>query len=99
MKLFLHLSVILFTGGGLPQCMLGYPPPWAGTSPWAGTPPRQVHPLGWYPPPPPPMVTAVDGMHPTGILSYLIYIFTAYKRSLGQGNIFTGVFLSAGGGV
>ena len=22
--IFLHLSVILFTGGGLPQCMLGY---------------------------------------------------------------------------
>ena len=25
--IFLHLSVILFTGGGLPQCMLGYCPP------------------------------------------------------------------------
>ena len=24
--IFLHLSVILFTGGCLPQCMLGYPP-------------------------------------------------------------------------
>ena len=29
--LFLHLSVILFTAGCLPQCMLGYTP-WADTS-------------------------------------------------------------------
>ena len=41
----LHLSVILFTGEGLPQCMLGYHPPGsrhplgAGTHPW-----EQVHP-------------------------------------------------------
>ena len=33
--IFLHLSVILFTGGG---------------STWAGTPPRQVHPPGRYTP-------------------------------------------------
>ena len=31
---FLHLTVILFTRGGLPHCMLGYTP----TSPGADTP-------------------------------------------------------------
>ena len=40
--MFLHLSLILFTGGGcLPQCILGYTP-WADTPgqtpPWADTP-------------------------------------------------------------
>ena len=34
--MFLHLSVILFTGVCLPQCMLGYIPR-AGTPPWADT--------------------------------------------------------------
>ena len=59
--IFLHLSVILFTEGGVP----GQVPPLAGTPPrqvhplgrytsWTGTPwqvhtPRQVHPLGRYP--------------------------------------------------
>ena len=44
--MFLHLSVILFTGGGLPHCMLGYTPPpqnqrQAPPRPEAGTaPPR-----------------------------------------------------------
>ena len=38
---FLHLSVILFTGRGLPQCMLGYHPlPWE-QSPWSRHPPAQ----------------------------------------------------------
>ena len=54
--IFLHLSVILFTGGGT---WAGTPwtgtPPWAGTppgryTPWAGTPPGQVHPPGRYTP-------------------------------------------------
>ena len=36
--MFLYLSVILFTGGGLPQCMLGYPP-------GSRHPPEQTHPL------------------------------------------------------
>ena len=36
--MFLHLSVILFTGGGLPQCMLGYHPP-------RSRPPRSRPPL------------------------------------------------------
>ena len=40
--MFLQLSVILFTAGGVPA------PPWAGTPLLAGTPPGQVHPLGRY---------------------------------------------------
>ena len=31
--IFLHLFVILFTGGVLPQCMLGYHPPWDQADP------------------------------------------------------------------
>ena len=36
--------------GGLPQCMLAYPPspskdpPWQGTHPWQGTPPGKAYP-------------------------------------------------------
>ena len=49
--IFLHLSVILLTGGVLPQCMLGYhPPPGADTTtPWSRHPPEQT-PLGPDPP-------------------------------------------------
>ena len=36
--MFLHVSVILFTGGGLPQCMLGYIP--REQTPLKQTPPR-----------------------------------------------------------
>ena len=38
--IFLHLSVILFTGGRLPQCMLGYHPLGADP-PRADPPPEQ----------------------------------------------------------
>ena len=41
--MFLPVSVILFTGGGLPHCMLGYTPP---AGPKAGTPLGSGHPLG-----------------------------------------------------
>ena len=44
--MFLHLSVILFTGGCLPA-------PWADTLPWADPPGRHTpgrHPLGRHPP-------------------------------------------------
>ena len=55
MVMFLHLSVILSTGGCLPQCMAGYTPPWADTpppptdipqtdTPLADIPPGQTHP-------------------------------------------------------
>ena len=54
--MFLHVSVILFTGGVLPHCMLGYTPrPQAGTPPrpQAGTSPpdqRLVPPRSRHPP-------------------------------------------------
>ena len=52
----LQLSVILFTGRGRPQCMLGYHPPRN-----RHFPPRAVH-AGRY-------VQQVGGMHPTGMQS------------------------------
>ena len=61
--IFLHLSVILFTGGSLPQCKLGSPlgadtPPWSrhppreDTHPWEQTPLEQTPPWEQTPPPP-----------------------------------------------
>ena len=81
--MFLHLSVShsVHRGRGcLPQCMLGYPPPLAGTPPGqvhpqANTPPRQVHPPGRYTPQastppgqvhPPWQVTPPGHVHPHG---------------------------------
>ena len=48
--IFLHLSVILFTRGGLPQCMLGY-------HPRENAPPRTMHPPGPW--------TSPGTMHPS----------------------------------
>ena len=48
--IFLHLSVILFTGGGLPQCMLGCPP-CQGDPPEGGTPLPRRPPCQGDPPP------------------------------------------------
>ena len=64
--MFLHLSVILFRGRCLPQCMLGYPlgrnPPWADTPldrhPPGPTPPAQCM-LGYTPP-----CQVHSGIHP-----------------------------------
>ena len=47
--IFLHLFVILFTGGGLPQCMLGYQPPQEQTPPGTRNPPG-ADPLEQTPP-------------------------------------------------
>ena len=47
--IFLHLSVILFTGGCLPQCMLGYHSPGADTPLGADTP-QSRHPQEQTPP-------------------------------------------------
>ena len=55
--IFLHLSVIVFTGGV-----------WH-TPPLGRHPLRQTPPLGR--PPPPQMATAADGTHPTGMYSCL----------------------------
>ena len=45
--IFLHLSVILFTGGGVPGQV---PTPWAGTPPWQVHLPGQVYPWAGTPP-------------------------------------------------
>ena len=67
--MFSQASVILLTGGCLPQCMLGYTPPWSRppwnrhppeqTPPWEQTPPRADPPRAdtpqeWTPPSPQP---------------------------------------------
>ena len=54
--IFLHLSVILFIGGCLPQCMLGYHLPPGPCTPQDHAPPRDHA-------PPPPLT-----MHPTGTM-------------------------------
>ena len=87
--MFLHLSVILFTGwGGLPQCMLGCHPP-----PGAGTPQDQAPPGSRHPPPPPEQRRLL--LWTVRILLECILVtclmFTARKRSLGQGNVFISV--------
>ena len=49
--IFLHLSVILFTGGCLPQCMLGYhTPPRSRQTPPEQTPPQADTPPSRHPP-------------------------------------------------
>ena len=54
------LSVILFTGGFLPQCMLGYTHPWADTP--LGRHPTGQTPLGRQPP----LCRHLLGRHPPG---------------------------------
>ena len=53
--MFLHLSVILFTGGGSASVHAGIPsPPQSRHPPGPGTPPRDQAPLEQTPPPPGP---------------------------------------------
>ena len=49
--IFSQASVILFTGGGLPQCMLGYHPPARQTPSGKADAPRQGDPSGKADPP------------------------------------------------
>ena len=72
--MFLHVSVILFTGGGgLPQCMLGYRPDPLGTRHPQDQTPQDQTPLGPDPPPHPGAVHAgrygqqAGGTHPIGM--------------------------------
>ena len=65
--MFLHLSVILFTGGG-GVCQIPsrrHPPP-GQTHPWADTLPGQT--------PIQQTATAADGMHPTGMHSCFMFV-------------------------
>ena len=48
--MFVHVSVILFTGGCLPQCMLGYTHPLGRHLPWVGPPGRHAPIPGQTPP-------------------------------------------------
>ena len=77
MVMFLHLSVILSTGGGL--CVWQTPP--------GQTPPAGRHPLGRHPPwanthleqsHPPETATAADGTHPTGMHSCCEIVFIIF---------------------
>ena len=86
--MFLQVSVCPRGGGrgGLPQRMLGYPTPGAGTPPLGPDPPgsrhppRSRHPPGTRPPrsrhPPWPTATVADSMHPTGMHSCYTECFT-----------------------
>ena len=71
--MFLLVSMILSTGGCLPQCMLGYHPPGADTP--QSRPPRQSrHPLQEQTPPgkqTPAYGQWAAGTHPTGMHSCL----------------------------
>ena len=94
--MFLQASVILLTGGSLPQFMLGYhQPPGADTPLDHHTPPDQAHPPGSRLPQtrhPPSTEHAgrysqhVGGTHPTGMQSCY-----QLQRSCGQGYVFTRV--------
>ena len=64
---YVFTPVILFTGGGLPQCMLGYHPPGMEApppAPGSKHPPRKEA-------PPPREAAAADGTYPTGMHSCL----------------------------
>ena len=75
--MFLHVSVILFTGGVCPIACWGTPPgadPLPGAdSPWEQTPPGSRHPPGADTTPAEYMLRDTgnkrDGMHPTGMQS------------------------------
>ena len=69
--IFLHLSVILFTGGVSASVHAGIPPPRADTSreqtpPWEQTPPRSRHPQSRHPlgAEPPPGADTLPGSRP-----------------------------------
>ena len=58
--MFLHLSVILFTGGGV--CL---------SACWDAPPREQTPPPPWEQIPPEQTATVADGTHPTGMHSWL----------------------------
>ena len=75
--MFLHLSVILFTGRCLPLGQGGVHP-WADTpqadTPWVDTP-GQTYPLADTPPPVE-MIIEAGGTHPAGMHSYLLFFIS-----------------------
>ena len=79
--MFLQVCVILFTGGGLPQCMLGYPPPPGGRPPWEQAPPPGADPPRADTPPGSRLQHTVNE-RPVRILLECILVVTARKCSL-----------------
>ena len=71
--IFLHLSIILFTGG---VCLSAC---WDTTPPDQAQPPKTRHPPGTrhHPPPGAETATAADGTHPTGMHSCCLYFFSS----------------------
>ena len=99
--MFLHASVCP-QGGGSAQCMLGYHLPEADTPPKRQNSRRQTPPPEADPPeadtPPPRSSRSMSSRYASYWNAFLFQlIFTAHKRSLGQGNVFTDVCLSTGG--
>ena len=76
--MFLLMSVILFTGG-LPQCMLGYPPggrppSWEQAPPGAGTPPREAD--------LPPGIQSMSGRYASYWNAFLcVYVFASTGKN------------------
>ena len=85
--IFLHVCVILSTGGGSASVHAGIPPPWSRPNPQSRhlpeqTPRREQTPPWSRPPPPPPRKQTpaygqrAAGTHPTGMHSCNIYFLT-----------------------
>ena len=70
---YVFTCVCLSTGGGLPQCILGYRPPGAGT-PQNRHPPEQATPSKQT-------ATVADGTHPTGMHSCFHNIIACTYKS------------------
>ena len=92
--MFLQVCVILFTGGCLPQCMLGYHPPGADTpqdqipprsrSPLEQTPSQDQTPLGKQTPA---YGQRAAGTHPTGMHSCFIILLGSRPVSHNQSSL------------
>ena len=96
--MFLQASVILSTGGGgesdcLSACW-DTTPPRADTIPRADTPVEQTPPKSRHPPHP--RIQSTSSRYASYWNAFLFYYQP--QRSCGQGNVFTGVCLSTGGG-
>ena len=99
--MFLHVSVILSTGGGSASVHAEIPPAGAATPPGADIPPRSRQPLEQTPPradsplradTPTKTATVAEGTHPTGMHSCVIEIYEEKVHSHEQKNLHTFCF-------